>query len=356
MPADHEGAGAVQRPTAALTSHATFLVVELAAGADAVDTVRDVLTSLSESIKAVAFRDPDGTLTCTVGIGAAAWPRLTSASLPRELRPFSPVVGAAHTAPATAGDLLFHIRAERADIVFEFERQLLDALGPAVRVVDETIGFRSFDRRDLLGFVDGTANPVGPAVPEAVLVGDEDADHAGGSYVVVQKYVHPLSAWRALPTEVQEAILGRTKAENIELPDADSGQRSHKTLTTIVDDDGVEHSILRDNMPFGSPGRGEFGTYFAGYSRHLWVIQRMLERMFIGDPPGLHDRLLDFSTALTGSVFFAPSGDGLDDLPAPADGAPAAATAPAASGDGAASAPPDGSLAIGGRPDAKGSR
>jgi porphyrinogen peroxidase len=348
MPDDHEAAAAAQRPTASLTTHATFLVVEVVAGTAAADDVRDVLTDLSESIKAVAFRDVTGTLTCTVGIGAAVWPRLTSLAAPAELRPFAPVTGAVHTAPATPGDLLFHIRADRADVVFEFERQLLDALGDAVRVVDETIGFRSFDRRDLLGFVDGTANPVGPAVPEAVLVGDEDAAHAGGSYLVVQKYVHPLAAWRSLPTEVQEAIMGRTKADNVELPDADSGQRSHKTLATIVDDDGVEHSILRDNMPFGSPGRGEFGTYFAGYSRHLWVIQRMLERMFIGDPPGLHDRLLDFSTALTGGVFFAPSGEVLDDLPAPgaapgadADGADAsAASVPAAS---------DGSLGIGAR-------
>jgi putative iron-dependent peroxidase len=173
--------------------------------------------------------------------------------------------------------------------------------------VDETVGFRSFDLRDLLGFVDGTANPVGQDLPEATLVGDEDRAVAGGSYVVVQKYLHPLHQWQLLTAEQQETIMGRTKFDNIELADAPADvQKSHKTLATIEDADG-EHDILRDNMPFGSPGAGEFGTYFIGYSRRLWVIERMLQRMFIGDPPGMHDRLLDFSTPVLGSTFFAPS-------------------------------------------------
>ena len=304
--------GATQAFGAPLTANAVFLVVTVRD--DGIDTARAVIGGVSDTIKAVAFRDPTSTLTCTVGIGARVWPELTGLALPAELRPFTPVAGAVHPAPATPGDLLFHIRAERADIVFEFERQLLDALGDAVRVEDETTGFRSFDRRDLLGFVDGTANPVGAEIAEAYLVGDEDPGHVGGSYVMTQKYVHPLSAWGALSTEAQETVMGRTKADNIELESATEGQKAHKTLATIVDDDGAERAIQRDNMPFGRPGAGEFGTYFLGYSRHLWVMQRMLERMFIGDPPGLHDRLLDFSTPLTGSVFFAPSPDALDAL------------------------------------------
>lgn len=176
-------------------------------------------------------------------------------------------------------------------------------------ITDKT---RYFDNRDLLGFVDGTANPTGTDVDEAVLVTAEDdtASSAapGGSYVVVQKYVHNMAAWKALRTEDQEAIIGRTKLENVELPDAEgaSVQRSHKTLNT-VEADGAELDILRDNMPFGSPGKGEFGTYFIGYTRRLWVLETMLQRMFKGDPPGLHDRLLDYSTALTGSVFFVPA-------------------------------------------------
>jgi len=184
-------------------------------------------------------------------------------------------------------------------------------------VVDETTGFRYFDVRDLLGFVDGTANPVGPSVPESILVAEEDTSSVGGSYIVIQKYVHDLSTWNTLSTEVQESIIGRKKLDNIELDDApDDKQKAHKTLATIEDENGVEHDILRDNMPFGSPGEGVFGTYFIGYSRRLWVVEKMLQRMFVGEPEGMHDRLLDYSRPLTGTTFFAPSASalaGLDD-------------------------------------------
>ncbi|QRY40524.1 Dyp-type peroxidase [Microbacterium hominis] len=302
-----------QKVDAPLTSSATFLVVTVNDDADAAATVRDTISGIDDIIKNVGFRDLDAQLSCTVGIGSRVWPRLTSRAAPRGLHPFTAVTGATHTAPSTPGDILFHIRANRQDLTFEFERQLMDALGDAVTVVDETTGFRYFDVRDLLGFVDGTANPVGNAVADSTLIGDEDPDNAGGSYVVIQKYLHDLDTWQALTTEQQEAIIGRKKADNVELDDADTGQKSHKTLSTIVVD-GVEHDILRDNMPFGSPGASEFGTYFIGYARHLWVIEKMLERMFIGDPPGLHDRILDFSTPVMGCTFFVPSADALSAL------------------------------------------
>jgi porphyrinogen peroxidase len=295
-----------QRVDAPLTQSATFLVLSVTDGPDAIRTIRSTLASIDGLAKNVSIRDLGASFACTVGIGSDVWGRVTGLPRPAELHPFATVKGAVHTAVSTPGDLLFHIRSERRDLCFEFERQLMDLLGDAVAVVDETVGFRYFDVRDLLGFVDGTANPVGPAVPASILVAEEDASAAGGSYIVVQKYVHDLKAWRALPAEQQEAIIGRTKLDNVELDDAASGQRSHKTLATIEDENGDEHDILRDNMPFGSPGSGEFGTYFIGYSRRLWVIERMLQRMFVGDPPGLHDRLLDFSKPLTGTTFFAP--------------------------------------------------
>ncbi len=205
------------------------------------------------------------------------------------------------------GDLLFHIRSERTDLCFEFERILLDNLGDSITVVDEVTGFRYFDARDLLGFVDGTANPTGLDLPASALVGEEDADFAGGSYVVVQKYLHDMNAWAKTPTPLQEEIIGRTKIDNIEIDDDDAPRKSHKSLATIEDADGNEYDILRDNMPFGRPGQQEYGTYFIGYSRYLWVIEKMLQRMYIGDPPGAYDRLLDFSTPHTGTTFFAPT-------------------------------------------------
>ena len=296
-----------QRVDAPLTQSATFLVLSITDKPGTVETIRSTLASISSLSKNVAIRDLSALFACTVGIGSDAWDRITGLSRPAELHPFREIKGGVHTAVSTPGDLLFHIRAERRDLCFEFERQLMDLLGDSVSVVDETVGFRYFDVRDLLGFVDGTANPVGPAVPDSILVAEEDSSSAGGSYVVIQKYVHDLKSWRSLPAEKQEAIIGRTKIDNIELDDAPSGQQSHKSLATIQDENGVEHDILRDNMPFGSPASSEFGTYFIGYSRRLWVIEKMLERMFIGEPPGLHDQILNFSIPLTGTTFFAPS-------------------------------------------------
>ena len=243
-----------------------------------------------------------------MGIGSALWDRLSPGRRPAELRPFAPIQGPVHAAPSTPGDLLFHLRAEREDMTFELERQLLDADRRRRAVVDETTGFRYFDARDLLGFVDGTANPTGAELPDAALIGaDADPEFAGGSYVVVQKYLHDMAGWAALSTEEQEAIMGRTKIDNVEIDDDEAPRKSHKSLATIEDDAGGELAILRDNMPFGRPGAGEFGTYFIGYSGRLWVIEQMLERMFVGVPPGAYDRLLDFSTAITGTTFFVPT-------------------------------------------------
>jgi putative iron-dependent peroxidase len=303
-----------QSVDAPLSRAAVFLVVTIAPGEEALTRARSVIADIGGLVRAVGFRDLNGHLSCNVGIGSNAWDRLGRARRPAQLRPFAEVRGSTHTAVATPGDLLFHIRAERGDLCFELEKLLLDALGDAVVVVDEVQGFRYFDDRDLLGFVDGTENPTGNALYHAALIGDESAEFAGGSYVVVQKYLHDLTAWGALSVAEQEGIVGRTKVDNVELDDAAGGRKSHKSLNTIVSADGIERQILRDNMPFGRPGQGEFGTYFIGYARDLSVIEQMLHHMFVGDPPGEYDRILDFSAAVTGTAFFVPSHDLLADL------------------------------------------
>ncbi|MCX3063092.1 Dyp-type peroxidase [Streptomyces beihaiensis] len=294
---------------------AVFLVVTVDPGGE--ETVRATLEELAGLERSVGFRSPDDHLRCVVGIGSIAWDRLFSGPRPRDLRPFQALAGPRHLAPATAGDLLFHIRARRMDLCFELARLVVDRLRGAATVVDEVHGFKYFDERDLLGFVDGSENPTGRAARAAVLVGDEDPDFRCGSYVTVQKYVHDMAAWEALPAEEQERIIGRTKTANVELSDDVKPANSHVALNTIVDEDGTERQILRDNMPFGSVAAGEFGTYFIGYARTPEVTERMLRNMFLGDPPGNHDRILDFSTAVTGCLFHVPSADFLDDLPAP---------------------------------------
>jgi putative iron-dependent peroxidase len=256
-------------------------------------------------------------LSCVTGIGSPAWDRLFTGPRPVELHPFRELAGPVHRAVATPGDLLFHIRAQRPDLCFALATEIMDRVRGAVTVCDEVHGFKYFDVRDLMGFVDGTENPVGGVAGDAVLIGGEDPPFAGGSYVIVQKYLHDLQAWNALPVEVQEMVIGRTKLSDIELDDAVKPADSHVALTTIVDPDGTERKILRDNMPFGTVGLGEYGTYFIGYSRTPTVTERMLQRMFLGDPPARHDRILDFSTPVTGTLFFVPSVDFLDDLPEP---------------------------------------
>ncbi|WP_310725285.1 Dyp-type peroxidase, partial [Burkholderia multivorans] len=245
------------------------------------------------------------------------------------------------------GDILLHIRADAMDLCFELATQLLAALGDAVTVVDEVHGFRNFDQRAMIGFVDGTENPEGRDAVDFTVIGDEDAAFAGGSYVIVQKYLHDMAGWNALPVETQERIIGRTKLSDIELAPDVKPSSSHSSLTTL-DENGKEVKILRDNMPFGRPGAGEFGTYFIGYARSPAPIEQMLENMFVGRPPGNYDRLLDFSRAVTGSLFFVPSADLLDALPDRAVPAEAAEAAEAAAPAPSSNEPHrDGSLKIG---------
>jgi putative iron-dependent peroxidase len=290
-----------------------FLVVTIAAGGE--EPVREVLADLAALRRTVGFRDPDGGLSCVVGIGSDAWDRLFDGPRPRELHPFRELDGPRHRAPSTPGDLLFHVRARRMDLCFELSRLIARRLGAAVDVADEVHGFKYFDERDLLGFVDGSENPDGPAAADAVFIGDEDPGFAGGSYVIVQKYLHDLAAWEALPSDEQERVIGRTKLANVELDDDVKPPDSHVALNTVTDADGTERKIVRDNLPFGSIASGEFGTYFIGYARAPDVTETMLRNMFLGDVPGRHDRILDFSTAATGCLFHVPTADFLDDLP-----------------------------------------
>ncbi len=310
-----QGMRAVAQSVAApLTRAAIFLVVTINQGPAHRETVRAFCGDLAALIRAVEFRDIEGGLSCVMGFGSDAWDRLFGAPSPAELHAFREIRAEGRHAMATPGDLLFHIRAKRMDLCFELAMQIMARIGNAVSPVDEVHGFRYFDDRDLVGFVDGTENPRGEKALDAVLIDEEDAAFAGGSYVIVQKYLHDLKAWNALSTEAQERIIGRKKLSDIELEASIKPSSAHSALTTIVED-GKEVKILRDNMPFGSAAQGEFGTYFIGYSRSPRTIEQMLENMFIGRPPGNYDRLLDFSRAVTGSLFFVPSATFLDSVP-----------------------------------------
>jgi porphyrinogen peroxidase len=334
---------------APLTAAAIFLVLTINPGGEA--ACRGVLGDWATLQRAVGFRAPEPPLTCIAAVGSRAWDRLFAGPRPAELHPFRELHGPRHHAVSTPGDLLLHIRHERMDLCFEFATQVMSRLPGAVTVADEVHGFRFFDDRDLLGFVDGTENPVGRSAGVAAITGDADPDFAGGSYVIVQKYLHDMEAWNALSVEDQENVIGRSKLSDIEMPDEVKPVNSHVAVNTIIDPDGTQRQIVRANMPFGQLGREEFGTYYIAYSATPSVTEQMLANMFIGSPPGNTDRILDFSTALTGSLFFAPSADFLDDLPDPpgASAAPGAALAsgPAGTGSAGTGSAGTGSLGIG---------
>lgn len=293
---------------------AMFIVLSIAEQADAPCGVREALAEVPALLRSANLRLKDAGLSCVIGIGSEAWGRLfPDAPRPAELRPFQPLKGDRHTAPATPGDLLLHIRSTRTDACFELAMQISNRLGDAAVPVDEVHGFRYLDARSMVGFVDGTENPEGDEAVEATLVGDEDPVFAGGSYVIVQKYLHDMQAWNALPVSEQEKVIGRTKLDDIEMPDEVKPANSHIALNVIEDENGEELAILRANLPFGNPSRQEYGTYFIGYARTPAIIEQMLTNMFIGRPTGNYDRLLDYSRAVTGTAFFVPAQSWLDE-------------------------------------------
>ncbi|CAG4887568.1 Dyp-type peroxidase [Paraburkholderia saeva] len=296
-----------------ITRSAIFLVVTVKPGRENADTVRALCADVEALVRAVGTRAPPANLSCVCGFGSDAWDALFGAPRPANLHAFREVGEGKRRAIATPGDILFHIRADHMDLCFELATHLMARMGDAVSVVDEVHGFRYFDLRDMVGFVDGTENPRGREAVDFAVIDDQEPEFAGGSYVIVQKYLHDLVAWDSLPVEAQERIIGRKKLSDVELADDVKPSSSHSSLTTI-EKDGKEVKILRHNMAFGRPGAGEFGTYFIGYARSPEPIEQMLENMFVGRPPGNYDRLLDYSRAVTGGLFFVPSAPLLEEL------------------------------------------
>src|SRR5271155_4417435 len=262
-----EGVRSLAQPIAAgLSRAAIFLVLTVKPGVENRAVLRSFCADLSAILRAVEFRDIEAGLSCVMGFGSEAWDRLFGTPRPAELHPFREIRSGGRHAVATPGDLLFHIRAKRMDLCFELATQIMARLGDAVSAVDEVHGFRYFDDRDLIGFVDGTENPRGQEAIDAVVIGDEDAGFAGGSYVIVQKYLHDMAGGGGASPAGAGPRFGGGKLSDIELDAAVKPSSSHSSLTTI-EQNGVEVKILRDNMPFGRPTQGEFGTYFIGYSK-----------------------------------------------------------------------------------------
>ena len=292
--------------------NAIFIVYGLKDSPDTLGKVKDVCANFTALIRSMRNRFPDSQFSCTMGFGADAWKRLfPNENKPKELETFQEIKGDKYTAVSTPGDILFHIRGKQMGLCFEFASIIDQKLKGVVESLDETHGFRYRDGRAIIGFVDGTENPdVDESRYKFGLIGDEDPEFAGGSYVFVQKYIHDMIAWNALTVEEQEKVIGRHKYDDVELTDEEKPINAHNAVTNIGDD----FKIIRDNMPFANTSKGEYGTYFIGYASTFSTTRQMLVNMFIGNPKGNTDRLLDFSTPTTGTLFFVPSYNIIDKL------------------------------------------
>ncbi|ENW96135.1 Dyp-type peroxidase [Acinetobacter sp. NIPH 298] len=294
--------------------NALFIVLGINSNPDHSGII-DFLANFSALVRSMANRFPNSQFSASVGIGSHAWDLLfPDLNKPKELQPFQEIKGSKHTAVATPGDLFFHIRANQMAICYELASIIHDQLKESSYPISETKGFRYFDGRAILGFVDGTENPEHEIAKEIAYVGQEDVEFLGGSYVFIQKYLHNMEMWKGLSTEEQEKVIGRKKYDDVELSDDVKPQNAHNVVSKAHDADGNELKILRANMPFSNPSEGESGTFFIGYSRSFNITKTMLENMFLGKENGHVDRLLDFSTAVSGSLFFVPTFDFLEDL------------------------------------------
>lgn len=254
---------------------------------------------------------PRARLASVVAFGPELWELLSPGARPRGLRPFPALEAGGRRAPATGGDLLLHAVARQPDLCFELARWLRRELGDAVTVCEEVHGFRYLDQRDLTGFIDGTENPKGRERAAVALVGAEDAAFAGGSLVFTQRYVHDLARWEALPVAEQEKVVGRRKRDSRELSERAKPPSAHIARTVIVED-GEELEIVRHSFPYGTTS--ESGLFFIAYTGNLAIPEKMLRRMLGVSGDGTHDRLMEFTRAVSGATFFAPSLAGLRKL------------------------------------------
>ena len=264
--------------------------------------IADLAEHLPAFINSMNIRYPEAKLAVAFGLSRKACDYLfPEATRPKELENFQSIVGPKYTAVATPADLFFHIRSQNSAVPFELMSEIMAIIEANTITLDETHGFRYFEGRAIIGFVDGTENPSALDTPEYAIIGDEDPAFENGSYAFAQKYQHNLDAWNDLSTEDQEKAIGRKKFNDLELDDEAKLANSHNVVSQD-NDGGVEHKIVRMNVPFSNPAEKINGTYFIGYARHWTVTKRMLQGMFEKS-----DRLLDFSTPLTGELFFIPS-------------------------------------------------
>lgn len=282
----------------------------LAADQEAIAEFADRSQAIERSMM---IRAADANLKVSIGFSRTAWDYLfPNAAVPKQLETYTTLTGPEYSMPASEGDIFLHVRAGDEAVVYEVVRQFMVFLEPIATVLDETKGFRYFEGRAIIGFIDGTEAPAEFEAADYALVGEEDPEYINGSYAFAQKWLHDMDFWGKMKTEEQEKAVGRHKFDDLELEDDEKFHNAHNVAAKI-EVDGEEQKIVRMNVPFSDPATGKTGTYFIGYSRYWSVTKAMLQQMV-----DMSDFLLTFSTIQSGQLFFIPSRDTLGEI---ADGA-----------------------------------
>ncbi|MBJ7642268.1 Dyp-type peroxidase [Weissella confusa] len=282
----------------------------LAADQEAIAKFADRSQAIERSMM---IRAADANLKVSIGFSRTAWDYLfPNAAVPKQLETYTTLTGPEYSMPASEGDIFLHVRAGDEAVVYEVVRQFMVFLEPIATVLDETKGFRYFEGRAIIGFIDGTEAPAEFEAADYALVGEEDPEYINGSYAFAQKWLHDMDFWGKMKTEEQEKAVGRHKFDDLELEDDEKFHNAHNVAAKI-EVDGEEQKIVRMNVPFSDPATGKTGTNFIGYSRYWSVTKAMLQQMV-----DMSDFLLTFSTIQSGQLFFIPSRDTLGEI---ADGA-----------------------------------
>jgi len=276
-------------------SHA-YLELDAVAGSSRTDLVAAV-ASLREP------RTTMGGVNLVAGFRPELWREAVPADAPAGLAGFEQEIAGIEgfRMPATQHDAVLWLSGSAYDVVFDVGRAAIAELRGLAAVADETSSWPYRHDLDLTGFIDGTENPTLVEAPDVVLVPDGEPG-AGGTVLLLQKWAHDIEAWESLPVETQEAVIGRTKADSIELDDRPADSHA---ASTDQDDFG---KIFRRNTPYG--GVTDHGTMFVGFAASQVPLTRMLESM-AGLVSGTRDALTRYTTPLTGAYYFVPSTDAL---------------------------------------------
>ncbi|AEP28577.1 Dyp-type peroxidase [Brumicola nitratireducens] len=281
--------------------HAQYLLFNVVD--DDFPAMREKLSRLLDLFEHFDDEHYEAMVSGVIAIGSSFWSEIYPHSSPQELVGFPDMQCDDRCAPVLPCDLFIQIRADRLDICHAVGIEVLDLLRVHVELVEQVSAFRYLDGRDLTGFLDGEDNPRGMKKLDIAIVGDNDPEHKGGSYIHIQRYRHDMNRWNALSLRRQEGVMGKTKEHN--LPLVDSGRSSHNFRTKLTGPNGEYPSLLKQSMPYGDMLMQ--GLFFVSCANNSKSFKDMLHSRIFGDEMGHYDRFLDYSNAETGAAFFAPS-------------------------------------------------